>query len=145
MGSYLDHHGQRLVERFDAAEYERRVRAMDTHDAGRARGGWRAALAPHADRLTAVGIVGDTLYSANIVQAWADGVGASFASMTSIHGHDAFLLERDADACNHRSGLCARRGGTAGCVSRWLRRAWLTVRAPAADEASVAQPFRNGC
>jgi homoserine O-acetyltransferase/O-succinyltransferase len=94
MRGYLDHHGQRLVERVDAEDYARRVRAMDTHDAGRDRGGWRAALAPHADRLTAVGIVGDTLYSADIVQAWAAGVGAGFASMTSVHGHDAFLLER---------------------------------------------------
>ncbi len=95
MGSYLDHHGRRLVERFDALEYERRVRAMDTQDVGRGRGGWRPALLPHADRLTAVGIEGDALYSADIVERWARSVGATYASMTSIHGHDAFLLERD--------------------------------------------------
>lgn len=94
MISYLDHHGRRLVERFDAMEYERRVRAMDTHDVGRGRGGWRTALVPHADRLTAVGIQGDALYSAGIVEAWARAVGANYASMTSLHGHDAFLLER---------------------------------------------------
>jgi homoserine O-acetyltransferase/O-succinyltransferase len=95
MVSYLAHHGRRLVERFDADEYERRVRAMDTHDAGRGRGGWQAAIAPHADRITAVGIAGDSLYSAEIVEAWARGSGATFASMTSVHGHDAFLLERE--------------------------------------------------
>lgn len=94
MASYLEHHGRRLVERFDAVEYERRVRAMDTHDAGRGRGGWRAAIAPHADRITAVGIAGDALYSAESVEAWARGSGAGFAVMRSIHGHDAFLLER---------------------------------------------------
>ncbi len=95
MIGYLDHHGRRLVERFDALEYERRVRAMDTQDVGRGRGGWRAALRPHADRLTAVGIQGDTLYSADIVAQWARAVGAGYAAMASIHGHDAFLLERD--------------------------------------------------
>ncbi len=95
MSSYLAHHGRRLVERFDAMEYERRVRAMDTQDVGRGRGGWRAALVPHVDRITAVGIHGDALYSAGIVEQWAREVGAGYVSMTSIHGHDAFLLERD--------------------------------------------------
>ncbi len=94
MATYLAHHGRRLVERFDRAEYERRVRAMDTHDAGRGRGGWCAAIAPHADRITAVGIAGDALYSAEIVEAWARESGAGFALMTSVHGHDAFLLEQ---------------------------------------------------
>ncbi len=92
---YLAHHGQRLIERFDAGEYERRVRAMDSHDVGRGRGGWREALRPHADRITAVGIAADALYSSEIVAQWAHGAGASFASMSSIHGHDAFLLERE--------------------------------------------------
>lgn len=94
MRGYLEHHGQRLIERFDPDEYARRVHAMDSHDAGRSRGGWRSALAPHAARLTAVGIEGDVLYSADVVKAWAEGVGARFESMDSIHGHDAFLLER---------------------------------------------------
>ena len=94
MAGYLEHHGDTLIARFDAAEYERRVRAMDTHDVGRNRGGWREALAPHADRITAVGIVGDALYSADAVAAWARGAGAEFVAVQSIHGHDAFILER---------------------------------------------------
>jgi homoserine O-acetyltransferase/O-succinyltransferase len=92
---YLEHHGQRLLERFDTAEYRRRVRAMDTHDVGRGRDGWRSALLPHAERITAVGILGDSLYSAEAVGAWARAVGAGFAEVSSIHGHDAFLLERE--------------------------------------------------
>ncbi len=92
---YLRHHGEKLAARFDVVEYERRVRAMDTHDVGRGRGGWRAALAPHAHRLSAAGVIGDALYSDDIVHAWADGVGASYTAVSSIHGHDAFLLERD--------------------------------------------------
>ena len=95
MAGYLDHHGRALIARFDAREYERRVRAMDTHDVGRDRGGWREAIAPHAERITAVGIVGDALYSADAVAAWAHGSGAEFVPVNSIHGHDAFILERD--------------------------------------------------
>ncbi|MBC7840893.1 MAG: alpha/beta fold hydrolase [Gemmatimonadaceae bacterium] len=95
MSGYLQHHGDRLIARFDAAEYERRVRAMDTHDVGRNRGGWRNAIAPHADRITAVGVTGDALYSADIVEAWANASGAEFVNVSSIHGHDAFILERE--------------------------------------------------
>ncbi len=94
MQGYLRHHGQKLIQRFDAAEYERRVRAMDTHDVGRRRGGWRAALAPQADRISAAGVVGDALYSAEVVEQWASAVGAQYTAVDSIHGHDAFLLER---------------------------------------------------
>ena len=94
MSGYLQHHGDALIARFDAAEYERRVRAMDTHDVGRNRGGWREAIAPHADRITAVGVVGDALYSADAVAAWAHAAGAEFVALQSIHGHDAFILER---------------------------------------------------
>jgi homoserine O-acetyltransferase len=94
MSGYLVHHGHRLVARFDAHEYEQRVRAMDTHDVGRGRGGWQHAIAPHRDRITAVGIAGDALYSADIVGAWATGAGAAFVVVNSVHGHDAFLLER---------------------------------------------------
>lgn len=92
---YLRHHGEKLLQRFDPAEYERRVRAMDTHDVGRGRGGWRAALLPHADRISAAGVVGDALYSAEVVAQWTHAVDAHYTEVTSIHGHDAFLLERE--------------------------------------------------
>ena len=95
MQGYLRHHGQKIIQRFDPAEYQRRVRAMDTHDVGRGRGGWRAALQPHADRISAAGVAGDALYSAEVVAQWATTVGAHYTAVTSIHGHDAFLLERE--------------------------------------------------
>ena len=95
MATYLEHHGRKLVARFDPREYEARVRAMDTHDVGRGRGGWRAALTPHADRLAAAGVVGDALYSADIVQQWTRETGVTFHAVESIFGHDAFLLERE--------------------------------------------------
>jgi homoserine O-acetyltransferase/O-succinyltransferase len=95
MISYLVHHGEALLRRFDPAEYARRVRAMDTHDVGRGRGGWRPVLAACADRLTAIGITGDALYSDALVADWIAAVGGTYRRVTSVHGHDAFLLELD--------------------------------------------------
>ncbi|HSD28431.1 MAG TPA: homoserine O-acetyltransferase, partial [Vicinamibacteria bacterium] len=41
---WLHHHGRALVDRFDASTYVTLTKAMDTHDVGRGRGGWREAL-----------------------------------------------------------------------------------------------------
>ena len=46
--SYLDHHGQKLVRRFDANSFLVLSKAMDLHDLGRGRGGVRAALGRRA-------------------------------------------------------------------------------------------------
>jgi homoserine O-acetyltransferase len=91
--TYLQRHGVKLLERFDAEAYGRLIDAMDAHDAGRGRGGVAAALAPHASRITGVGVPGDVLYPADDVRAWTEACGAHYASVTSVHGHDAFLLE----------------------------------------------------
>src|ERR1035437_3701188 len=42
--SYLRHQGRKLLERFEEETYKALVRAMDTHDIGRGRGGEVAAL-----------------------------------------------------------------------------------------------------
>lgn len=95
VGRYLDHHGDRLVERFDAASYLALMGAMDAHDVGRERGGVASALAPFAGRLVGVGIPGDLLYSDADVRRWTDAAGAEYREVRSIHGHDAFLIERE--------------------------------------------------
>ncbi|HYW50878.1 MAG TPA: hypothetical protein VE861_09740 [Gemmatimonadaceae bacterium] len=133
---YLRHHARKLIARFDAVEYERRVRAMDTMDVGRGRGGWRAALQPHAERLHAVGFVGDALYSAGIVEQWTKEVGARFTAVHSVHGHDAFLLERG-----------AMRDVIADAFERACQSGAAAVRmtaVPGGVAESVAQPLRNG-
>ena len=99
--SYLRHQGRKLLERFDEETYKTLVRAMDTHDIGRDRGGVVAALArlaAYGTRLTGVGIEGDILYGTNQVQAMVEaareaGMDSAYREIHSTKGHDAFLVE----------------------------------------------------
>ena len=101
--SYLRHQGRKLLERFDEDTYCTLVRAMDTHDIGRDRGGAVAALqrlAAYGTRLTGVGIEGDILYGTNQVSEMVDaastaGMDAAYREIHSTKGHDAFLVEWD--------------------------------------------------
>ena len=93
VNEWLNTHGEKLVERFDAASYQALLGAMDTHDVGRGRGGVAAALASLGDRLTGVGIPGDLLYPAECVREWTSAAGATYHDLASVHGHDGFLLE----------------------------------------------------
>lgn len=96
--SYLDHQGDKLRRRFDAAAYVRLLDAMDSHDVGRGRGDAGEALRTFEGVLTGVGIPGDRLYPAEEVRAWTAAAGAHYEEIRSIHGHDAFLLETDQTA-----------------------------------------------
>jgi homoserine O-acetyltransferase len=99
--SYLEHQGQKLLERFDPDTYRSLVAAMDRHDIGRGRGGVGAALALLAGagtRLTGLGIEGDILYGpaqvrALVEAASAAGAVATYRELRSTKGHDAFLVE----------------------------------------------------
>jgi homoserine O-acetyltransferase len=101
--SYLDHQGEKLVDRFDAATYRILVGAMDRHDVGRTHGGLVGALhslGKAAVALTGIGIEGDILYGPRQVQdlveaASAAGVHARYREIRSTKGHDAFLVEWD--------------------------------------------------
>ncbi|MBV9774927.1 MAG: homoserine O-acetyltransferase [Gemmatimonadetes bacterium] len=90
---YLEHHGERLLARFDVPSYLALTGAMDAHDVGRGRGGVRAALAPFRGKLVGVGIPGDLLYTDADVRRWTDETGAEYREIRSVHGHDAFLIE----------------------------------------------------
>lgn len=103
VGSYLEHQGRKLRDRFDARAYLALVEAMDAHDVGRERGGVAAALhalALSGTRLTGVGITGDILFGPRQVRALVDaaraaGVTAAYREIVSSKGHDAFLVEWD--------------------------------------------------
>ncbi|EIE98424.1 homoserine O-acetyltransferase MetX [Saccharomonospora glauca] len=94
--SYLDHHADKLVRRFDAASYVLLTRSMNGHDVGRDRGGIRQALSRVTARTVAVGVDSDRLYPAEQVRELADGIAtARYAEITSPYGHDSFLIETE--------------------------------------------------
>ena len=60
--SYLEHHGDKLADRFDPNSYIVLSQAMNSHDVGRGRGGVRAALGGVRAEVTVAGITSDRLY-----------------------------------------------------------------------------------
>ena len=100
MESYLDHHGQKLVRRFDANSYVVLNRSMDLHDIGRGRGGTVAALGRVRVPVLTASITSDRLYPPHEQQELHDGIVAGGGDcrrvmLESDEGHDGFLLEHD--------------------------------------------------
>lgn len=95
--SYLDHHADKLVRRFDAGSYVALTQMMDGHDVGRGRGGLAAALAQVTARMYVAGIDTDRLYPLSQQQQLADLLPGRppVRTVTSVSGHDGFLLETD--------------------------------------------------
>ncbi|MEN0062626.1 MAG: alpha/beta fold hydrolase [Myxococcota bacterium] len=101
MQTYLQHHGAKLVSRFDPASYVSMLDAMDHHDletrptrddheSWSTDGEWgRARL--HDVR--GVGIHSDELFHPHLLRALCESVpGGSYRELSSPHGHDAFLM-----------------------------------------------------
>lgn len=90
--SWLRHHGDKLVQRFDAASYVTLTRAMDTHDLARGRGDLSDLSMP----ALVVGITSDILYPLVEQQELTALLrNAELEVLDSPHGHDAFLIETD--------------------------------------------------
>lgn len=93
---YLDHHGDALVERFDAATYETLLRAMDLHDVTRDRGNLEKTLGSIQQPTLCLGITSDILYPIGEQRELAQLIpSARYHEVESIYGHDAFLIESD--------------------------------------------------
>jgi len=95
VSSYLEHHGNKLVARFDPESYLVLTRAMDSHDIGRDRGGVAAALARVTAKTIVAGIDSDRLYPLYQQQELADLIAAceGLDVVESLFGHDGFLVE----------------------------------------------------
>jgi len=93
--SYLDHHADKLVRRFDAGSYVVLTEAMNSHDVGRGRGGTVAALHRVTARTAVVAIDSDRLYPVELGREIADAVpeAGPLTVISSPYGHDAFLIE----------------------------------------------------
>lgn len=92
--SYLRYQGEKLTQRFDPLSYVRLTQMMDTHDAGRGRGGLDKALAAIQIPVLVVGIDSDLLYPTAEQRSLAQKLPNSFyREIRSEYGHDAFLIE----------------------------------------------------
>ena len=93
--SYLDHHAEKLVRRFDAGTYVSLTEAMNTHDVGRSRGGVAAALGSITVPVVVGGIDSDRLYPIRLQQEMAALIPTSEPAhvIGSPYGHDGFLIE----------------------------------------------------
>lgn len=93
--TYLYYQGAKLMKRFSAYAYYALTRSMDTHDAGRGRGSTGEALRSIRARTLVVGVDTDMLFPESEQLYIADMIGgATYRRMTSVSGHDAFLIQQ---------------------------------------------------
>jgi homoserine O-acetyltransferase/O-succinyltransferase len=94
IASYLDYHGVELVRRFDANTYIALTRAMDDYDVAEGRGRLDEVLGSLRHKALVMGIPSDVLYpeaeQRRLVEALPN---ATYARLSSPHGHDGFLIE----------------------------------------------------
>jgi homoserine O-acetyltransferase len=93
--SYLEYHGTKLVNRFDANSYVVLSDAMNTHDVGRDRGGVENALGSVRAAFTVIGVTSDRLYPLAQQEELVKYLPTADALhvIDSLYGHDGFLLE----------------------------------------------------
>jgi homoserine O-acetyltransferase len=95
--SYLDHHAEKLVRRFDANSYLVLSTAMNHHDVGRDRGGIATALSTITAQVSIAGMSSDWLYPVRLQQELGELVPTASAVeiVQTISGHDGFLVESE--------------------------------------------------
>ena len=95
-GSYQRYQGKKLADRFDAYSYYYLAKSVDSNNAGRNRGGCKAALAGIQARTVVIGIDSDRLFPTGEQKFLAENIpGAEYREITSRFGHDGFLLENE--------------------------------------------------
>ncbi|GIX15903.1 MAG: homoserine O-acetyltransferase [Rhodothalassiaceae bacterium] len=98
--SYLAHHGDKLVRRFDANSYLLITEAMDRYDLGAGHDSLAGALAgARAKRIFLASFTSDWLYPKAEIDELEAALAAAGAAVTRVHadtleGHDSFLLPR---------------------------------------------------
>lgn len=92
--SYQQYQGQKLVKRFDAYSYLSMISLTDSHNIGRGRGGVDTALNMINANVVCIGIDSDILFPTEEQKYIAGRVKrGSYREITSLYGHDGFLLE----------------------------------------------------
>lgn len=92
--SYQRHQGEKLVKRFNAYSYNSMLTLFESHNIARGRGSLEKALRMIKANVVAVGIDSDSLFPPHEQRFIADNTDKGlFREMTSVFGHDGFLLE----------------------------------------------------
>lgn len=108
--TWIRHHAENFVRRFDANCYLTLIDAMDRHDVGHGRGGYLSALATIVQPALVIAISSDGLYPPQEQEALFKALpNAHFAEVSSAHGHDGFLI----DACRLDPEIRRFRGANA--------------------------------
>jgi homoserine O-acetyltransferase len=98
--NYLDYHGLSFINRFDANSYLYILWAMNDHDITKPYGSLKAALKRIKAEVLMIGIDTDMIFPSKymiefIKKLNAVGGRGSFEEISSIQGHDAFLVDID--------------------------------------------------
>ncbi|CAD5983300.1 Homoserine O-acetyltransferase [Planktothrix tepida] len=97
IANYLNHQGDKLVERFDANTYITLTRSMDSHDVSRPEKTYEAVLQSISHPTLIIAIDSDVLYPVVEQEELAALIPqAKLVFLDSHHGHDAFLMDMDA-------------------------------------------------
>ena len=95
VNNYLEHQGNKLVERFDAGAYVTLTEALNRHDVSRGRGVLNKALASSTVPTWVAGVDTDILYPYHQQEHLSRNLGnvIGMTKIVSPVGHDAFLTE----------------------------------------------------
>jgi len=94
--SYQRYQGQKLANRFNAFTYWILTKMMDSHNVGRNRESVETALSTIKAKTWVIGIDTDLLFPLREQEFLANHIpDARLDTITSLHGHDGFLVEFD--------------------------------------------------
>jgi homoserine O-acetyltransferase/O-succinyltransferase len=94
--SYQQYQGQKLVNRFNAFTYWKLSKMMDSHNVGRARVNAKVALNAIQAKTLVIGIDTDILFPVSEQKFLSENIkNARYREITSMYGHDGFLVEFD--------------------------------------------------
>lgn len=94
--SYQRYQGEKLERRFSPISYYYLSKAMDSHHVGRNHSGIGQALGRIRSRAIVIGIDTDLLFPLAEQELIAKHIkNASFQAITSLYGHDGFLIEAE--------------------------------------------------
>ncbi|CAM3237884.1 homoserine O-acetyltransferase [Filibacter tadaridae] len=94
--SYLHHIGKKITKKFDPNSYCTLLRAMNTHDLGRGRGGIKEATRSIKAKVIALAYTHDLIYPPENIQLFTHLIpNSTYYLINTEFGHDGFLTEYD--------------------------------------------------